>query len=80
MKWNRGKHDFDDGLTVAFDFPRMKLLHYRYLDPEYSKKRNAINYAATKDKGVAWTCSPDYKGEHSPQWVNDVMRYRMNVL
>lgn len=75
--WSRGKHHLvsmrlkvspiDDGYAANPD--RIKLLHYRYLTPEYTAERNARQLSRCPDPGAAWSCKPEHTGEHSPAWV-----------
>lgn len=87
INWVRGKHALENcNPKVSADAP-IKLLHYRYMGAEYTRKRNAQNYARcgmqTNDKGAAWSCAPDYDGvdkEHSPKWADAVKSKGVNVL
>lgn len=88
IKWNRGKHavqwqDMDSRITITPN-PCLKLLHYRYLGEEYTRQRNARNYErcglTNGDKGAAWSCAPDYKGEGSPEWAATLKDKAFNVI
>lgn len=81
LKWNRGKHALEhcSGL-VSYDAP-LKLLHYRYLGAEYTRTKNAKNYdRCGGDKGAAWSCSPEWKGEHSPEWAELAKQNAVQVV
>jgi hypothetical protein len=83
VRWNRGKHALESGCTVT-PKPQLKLLHYRYLGGAYTAQRNARNFERcrldTGDKNAAWTCAPNYKGEHSVQWAEGIKDCRWNVI
>lgn len=81
LKWNRGKHALEScSGAVSQDAP-LKLLHYRYLGAEYTRAKNAKNYdRCGVDKGAAWSCSPEWKGEHSPEWAEMVKQNATQVL
>lgn len=59
---------------------RIKLLHYRYLTTEYTRARSARQFDRSTSKGTAWGCSPEYKGEHSAEWVDRVLPYAYDVV
>lgn len=84
LAWNRGKHDLEECSGKVAPDPLLKLLHYRYMGYEYTKEINAKNYARcglkTGDKNPAWTCAPDYKGEHSAQWAERMKKKALNVV
>lgn len=93
IRWSRGKHQLEtqDGLMVGGapgpnleDDSEIKLLHYRYLGVEYTRRRNERNYARfclkTGDKGGAWGVSPAYRGEGSPEWVATALPNRYDVV
>lgn len=68
-KWSYGRHDCVD-VPVRIMQGGLRLLHFRYLGGDYTKSRNARNYdRCGEDKGPAWTCAPDYTGEHSATWA-----------
>lgn len=77
VNWSRGKHHLiDPDMKVSpedhgyeYNPNRLKLLHYRFLTPEYTEERNARQYGRCKDTGAAWSCLPTHTGEHSPSWV-----------
>jgi hypothetical protein len=93
IQWSRGRHhlETDAGLRVG-GVPgphkesdhEIKLLHYRYLGVEYTRRRNEKNYARfclkTGDKGGAWGVAPDYRGEGSPEWVATALPNRYDVV
>jgi len=87
INWNRGKHALENcNPLVSSDYP-IKLLHYRYMGADYTRAKNAKNYARcgllSGDKGAAWSCSPSYDGpdkEHSPQWAEFAKTKAVNVL
>jgi glycosyltransferase involved in cell wall biosynthesis len=92
IRWVRGKHQLESfpnfSLPHGFNHPpRLKLLHYRYLGAEYTRRKNAKNYnrcgGSTGDKAAAWTCGPDYDGpqlEGSPQWAEWAKSLAFNVI
>jgi len=81
MRWNLGRHAIEHvtpKLTPAYV---LRLLHYRYLGYNYTRARNLRNYEAVgPDKGAAWTCNPDWNGEHSARWAEEMLKHRFNVL
>lgn len=89
VRWSHGKHALanEHELRVMPDYKhyepeewRIKLLHFRYLTPEYCRARNARQYARSTSKETAWSCSPTYRGEHSPEWVAATMRKARDVV
>lgn len=88
IRWAPGKHKLEEPKPkrppeedpTAPNEWRIKLLHYRYMTPEYTRVRSARQYARSTDKGTAWGCSPEYKGEHSDEWVGRVTPYAYDVV
>ena len=87
INWIRGKHDLENCDPVVGRETGMKLLHARYFGADYTRAKNAKNYARcgllSGDKGAAWSCSPGYDGadkEHSPQWAEFAKTKAFNVL
>lgn len=84
IRWDRGKHHLEGCTPKVWDDSGIKLLHYRYLGYEYTKKRNAINLERcglfTKDKAAAWSCQPDYRGEGSAEWAKYAQRLASEVV
>jgi hypothetical protein len=89
INWIRGKHDLENCNPVigVNSRPWLKLLHYRYMGADYTRAKNAKNYARcgllSGDKGAAWSCSPGYDGpdkEHSPQWAEFAKTKAFNVI
>lgn len=81
IRWNRGKHDVEGFNGKILHDSAFKLLHYRYLGYDYTKARNARNYARVPgDKGAAWSCRPDYHGEHSPEWAAEALTLAQRIL
>lgn len=82
VRWDRGKHHLASP-PLAHD-AGIKLLHYRFLGYEYTKAKNAKNYARcgllTGDKGAAWSCSPNYTGEHSAAWSEKMLKLAFPVV
>lgn len=87
VNWSRGRHALNDCRPVMSLKPRLKLLHFRYLSPAYTRTRNARNYArcgaATGDKGPAWSCeawrdSPNQEG--TGLWTRKAQRECFNVI
>lgn len=83
VRWNRGKHALESENRVT-ERPVLKLLHYRYMGGEYTAAKNAKNYARcglkSGDKGAAWSCAPDYKGEHSANWADSIKGCKWNAV
>lgn len=84
INWIRGKHALENcNPLVGYD-SKLKLLHYRYMGASYTAAKNAKNYARcglqSGDKGAAWSCHPDYKGEHSAPWADHAKTLAFNVL
>jgi hypothetical protein len=87
INWNRGKHALEHCNPVVGSETGMKLLHARYFGADYTRAKNAKNYARcgllSGDKGAAWSCSPGYDGpdkEHSPQWAEFAKTKAVNVM
>ena len=87
INWIRGKHDLENCNPVVGRETGMKLLHARYMGAEYTRAKNAKNYARcgllSGDKGAAWSCSPGYDGadkEHSPAWAEFAKTKAVNVM
>ncbi len=89
VSWSRGKHTLAcPGMVIGKDrdeykphVGRIKLLHYRFLTPEYTRLRNARQYERIgADKSAAWSCAPDRTGEHSPAWVERTMHLARDVV
>ena len=87
INWNRGKHDLENCDPVVGRETGMKLLHARYFGADYTRSKNAKNYARcgllSGDKGAAWSCSPGYDGadkEHSPMWAEFAKTKAFNVV
>lgn len=87
IEWGLGKHVIARpgtrinpwGDVYAPDPWRLRLHHFRFLGFKYCSERNARQYARSTDKGAAWTCDPAYRGEHSAQWAQDMIKYGKNV-
>lgn len=87
INWIRGKHDLEHCDPVVGRETGMKLFHARYMGADYTRAKNAKNYARcgllSGDKGAAWSCSPGYDGadkEHSPQWAEFAKTKAVNVM
>ena len=89
VSWSRGKHTLMcPGMVIGRDRDeykpnpwRLKLLHYRFLTPEYTAERNARQYERVGvDKGAAWSCAPTFTGEHSAAWVERTMHLARDVV
>ena len=84
INWIRGRHAVEHCDPVFSSEPFLKLLHYRYMGADYTRAKNAKNYARcgllSGDKGAAWSCSPNYTGEHSAQWSEEAKRKSFNVI
>lgn len=89
IRWTRGKHFLENEelfkLSPKWDEYRphehwIKLLHYRYLTPEYCMARNARQLDRSVDKNSAWSCKPEHKGEHSPEWVAATTKFARDVV
>lgn len=84
ISWNRGKHALEGCAPRMTPDARLKLLHYRYLGRGYTALKNAKNYdrvgIKSGDKGAAWSCAPDYHGEHSADWAATIKDHAFNVF
>lgn len=87
IRWNRGKHTLEDCTPRLSHKPLLKLLHFRYLGADYTRERNAKNYARLGledgDKGAGWTCAPGYDGwekEGSPTWATRAVKESFDVI
>jgi hypothetical protein len=87
INWIRGKHALEGCSPDVCHESWFKLLHYRYMGADYTRAKNAKNYARcgllSGDKGAAWSCSPGYDGadkEHSPQWAEFAKTKAFNVM
>lgn len=87
IRWMRGKQELEFVDGAVHPTPLLKLLHYRYLGADYTRKRNAENFSRvgmfTGEKTAAWTCNPEYRGsdkEHSPEWAESINQLAFNVL
>lgn len=84
VRWQRGKHALENCSPVLSLKPQIKLIHARYFGAEFTRLKNAKNYGRcgllNGDKGPAWSCHPDYKGEGSPEWVEFAKTVTFNVL
>jgi glycosyltransferase involved in cell wall biosynthesis len=80
VRWVRGKHALEDCAPVVSEKPLLKLLHYRYLGAAYTAAKNAKNYARCADKGPAWSCAPEFTGEHSATWAEQAKAKAFNVI
>jgi glycosyltransferase involved in cell wall biosynthesis len=85
--WSRGRHCLEGCQPVLSLKPRLKLLHFRYLGPNYTAARNARNLArcglTSGDKGAAWSCEPkrnSAKQEGTALWSVKAQRESFNVL
>jgi hypothetical protein len=77
VNWNRGRHALEN-CSPKLSPPMVKLLHYRYLGYDYTARRNARNYARVgADKGCAWSCAPNYHGEHSAKWAEEAKAHAL---
>jgi hypothetical protein len=77
LSWSRGRHKIEAIRTLISYGPLLKLLHFRYLGPNYTAQRNARNLARcglkNGDKNAAWSCSPERQDktmEGCPQWAS----------
>lgn len=89
VRWSCGKHALanEAELRVMPDYKhyepeywRVRLLHYRYLDPQYCRERNARQYDRSTAKTTAWSCAPTHMGEHSHHWVAATMGKARDVV
>lgn len=87
VNWHLGRHQLNECRPILSLKPRLKLLHFRYLSPAYTRTRNARNYARcgfkTGDKGPAWSCeawrdSP--KQEGTGLWTARAQKECFNVI
>lgn len=77
MRWHHGKHQLADGFTpYRSQSAELKLLHYRWLDPEYVQYRNQNNWNRMPEKnrqgGFGWTTNPTWHGEGSYDWYINI--------
>ena len=83
IRWNRGKHDLEGEFKVHPE-RLLKLLHYRYLGFDYTLAKNQRNFDRVDliggDKGPAWSCSPEWKGQHSPEWAESALKLAKPVI
>lgn len=88
VNWCMGRHSLNTtaGITLS-EQPRLKLLHFRYLSPEYTRQRNARNWARccakTGDKAAAWTCDVNRdspKQEATRLWTRLAQKECFNVI
>lgn len=73
MRWHHGKHMLAEGFSPKqSEVAELKLLHYRWLEPEYVQGRNLNNWNRLdqrhRDGGYGWTCNPTWHGESSYDW------------
>lgn len=89
IQWSCGKHSManeadlrpmPDYRHYEEEYWRVRLLHYRYLTPQYCRERNARQFDRSPVKTTAWSNSPTHTGEHSPQWVEATMRKVHDVV
>lgn len=84
MKWNRGKHALENCNPRITPEAMVKLLHYRYMGLDYTRFKNVKNFdrvgLKTGDKSAAWSCNPNWTGEHSPQWALKSIPLSYDVL
>jgi hypothetical protein len=87
VRWMRGKHQLENCNPSVTPVPMLKLIHARYFGADYTRERNAKNYERCglldNDKGPAWSCSPEYDGQHlegSPKWAEWAQTQAFNVL
>ena len=80
MKWTRGRHAVEGCDAKITPDPLFKLLHYRYMGWKYTEERNLRNYDRAGRSACAWSCSPEWKGEHSPVWADYAMLKAFNVI
>lgn len=82
VRWKRGRHELEFCNPVVERVPEIKLLHYRYLGREYTRVRNARNYALA-GKQAGWSNAPERDGpdlEHTPAWAEAAKAKAFNVL
>lgn len=82
MRWSSGRHHLENkNLKLSHGFV-FRLLHYRYMGFEYTRSRNLNNLdrCSSENKGHAWTCTPNWKGEHSPEWAESSISRGFNVF
>lgn len=88
IQWGTGKHSVHRApLTInpwgnlyVPDSWRLRLLHYRYLGREYTHSRNARQFERSTNKQIAWSCAPDYTGEHGPDWADRMISSGYDVV
>lgn len=87
VDWHRGRHQLNECDIKLSLKPRLKLLHFRFLSPSYTRARNARNMARccarTGDKGAAWSCDPkrdSAQQEGTSLWTARAQRECFNVI
>lgn len=85
ISWKRGKHELNEECKIKLSSrPLVKILHYRYLGPEYTGARNARNLhrcgVDSGDHNAAWSCRPEWQGEGSVNWVHLAELEKFNVM
>lgn len=89
VTWSRGKHTIQDetGLKLSPLYKEylaepdcVKLVHYRYLNPEYCRERNAKQVSRIMCAHMGWAQRADYTGEHSPDWVARTQHLARDII
>lgn len=80
IAWCLGKHQIESTNGKQTQRNLIKLLHYRYLGYEYTKRRNARNWERAASKGHAWSSDPNYTGEHSAEWAGKVLKEAFPIV
>lgn len=78
--WDVGRHGTCDCNPKYESKPSIKLFHYRYLNPEFTRVRNARAYERSEVKAEAWSNKPTHTGDHSPKWVEEMKQHIFNVV
>lgn len=83
MNWSSGRHHLQmRGVGTTSTEYMFRLLHYRYMGFDYTRTRNRNNLerCGRENRGHAWSCEDNYKGEHSAEWAESVLTKSFNVL
>jgi len=81
IRWSTGKLFLESCDGRVTPKPYWKLLHYRYLGRDHTVRTNAQNYErCVGNKNAAWSCRPDYHGEHSATWAEAAIPLAFDVI
>jgi len=87
VNWSRGRHALNACRPIMSLKPKLKLLHFRYLSPAYTRARNARNLARcglrSGDKAAAWSCEAwrdSQNQEGTGLWTIKAQKECFNVI